>query len=59
MHSLSTEVYLIAQKWQDGKDDREYDRSIAGEERYATMWAGCEGGERNVMKSLRPPCCTV
>ena len=37
----------------------EHDRSSAGEEGYPAICAGCEGGERNGMISLRLPCCTL
>ena len=43
-------------RWGEGK---EHDRSGAGEEGYAALCAGCEGSERNGMKSIRSPCGTV
>ena len=39
--------------------DKEHDRSSDGEEGYAAMCAGCDGSERDGMRHLRPPCCTV
>ena len=44
---------------QEGVEIKEYDRSSAGEEGYAAICAGCEGGERDGMRPFRPPCCTV
>ena len=43
-------------RWSEGK---EHDRSVAGEEGYAVLCAGCKGGERNGMRPLRSPCGTV
>ena len=42
--------------WSGGK---EHDRSDAGEKGYAAFDAACEGSERNGMRHLRSPCCTM
>ena len=38
---------------------KENDRSVAGEERYVALSAGCEGSERNRSRLIRSPCGTV
>ena len=38
---------------------KEHDKSSAGEEGYAAICAGCEGGEKDGRRPLRPPCYTV
>ena len=43
-------------RWIGGK---EHDRSAADEETYSVICAGCEVGERNGMRPLRPPYCTL
>ena len=43
-------------RWSRGKED---DRSGAGEEGYAALFAGCEGSERIGTRPLRLPCSTV
>ena len=37
----------------------EYDRSSAGEEEYAVICERFEGSEKNGMRPIRLPCCTV
>ena len=39
--------------------DKEHDRSGPGENGYAVICAGCEGGDRDGTRPLRTPCCTV
>ena len=51
-------------KYTSGKGARksggkEHYRSSTGEEGYAAICAGGEGGERDGMRPLRPPCCTA
>ena len=53
--------WISTQGWQGAKTDgdKEHDRSGAGEEGYASLYAGCEGIERNGSRSFRSPCGTV
>ena len=43
-------------RWSRGK---EHDRTSDGEEGHVVICAGCEGGERDRMRPLRPPCGAV
>ena len=54
-HILSTEVCTRVARGQD----EEHDRSSVGEEGYATICAGYEGGERDGMRPFTPPCYSV
>ena len=38
---------------------KEHNKSGASEHGYAALCAGCEGSERNGMRPLRSPCCTL
>ena len=57
-------MWLTHTKHRRGKESRrsggkEHDRSGADEEVYAALCAGCEDSEKNWMRTLRSPSCTV
>ena len=58
INTLSRGVYICTQgsRWSGSK---EHDRFDAGEERYAAVWTGYEGSERNGTKPIGSPCGTV
>ena len=60
-HTSNTRICINTQGWQGAKIEwsKEQDRPGAGEEGYAAFYAGCEGSERNGMRHLRSPYCTV
>ena len=55
----SLHEYTIVARGQDGVEGKEHDRSCAGVEGYTVICAGCEGGERDGTRPLRPSCTTV
>ena len=58
---LNTGVCISTQGWQGSRwsEDKEHDRSGAGEEEYAVLCARCEGSERNGSRPHRSPCGTM
>ena len=44
---------------QDKSKGKEHGRSSADGEGFAAICAGCEGGEKDGTRPLRPPCCTM
>ena len=55
----SLHKYTRLARVQDRVEVKEHDRSGAGEEGYAVIYAGCKGSERKGTRLLRLPCCTV
>ena len=55
----SLHKYTRVARGQDGVEIKSMIDLVAGEEGHDAICAGCEGGERDGMRPLRPLCCTV
>ena len=54
--NMSLHKYTRMARDQGGMEVKKHDRFGVRKERYAMLYAGCEGSERNGTRPLRSPC---